>query len=167
VAAARHEIQQIDPDQPIAASAALSTLLADSLALPRVQTMLLGAFAGLALLLAAVGLYGVMSYAVSQRTQEIGVRMALGARRGSVLLMVLRQASLLTAIGLAIGLGGAIAVGRALTSFLEPLLFHVKPYDVLTLVVVSGVLAFAALVAALIPARRATQVDPMQALRTM
>ena len=113
------------------------------------------------------GLYGVMSYAVSQRTHEIGVRMALGAGQRSVLLMVLRQALLLTGTGLMIGLAGAIVLGRALASVLEPLLFQVKPFDVATLTVVPAVLAAAALLATLIPARRATQVDPIQTLRNV
>ena len=164
-AAARHEIQIVDPEQPVAGTTALSRMLTDSLAMPRVRTLVLGVFAGIALVLAAVGLYGVMSYAVSQRTQEIGVRMALGAGRRSVLLMVLRQASMLTATGLLIGLAGAIVLGRVLASVLEPLLFQVKPFDLATLVVVPAVLAAAALAAALIPARRATNVDPIQALR--
>jgi putative ABC transport system permease protein len=164
-AAARHAIQQVDPEQPVASATALSTMLADSLAMPRVQALLLGVFASIALLLAAVGLYGVMAYAVSQRTQEIGIRMALGAGRSSVLRMVLRQAFILTSTGLVIGLAGAIALGRVLATVLEPLLYQVKPADVTTLIVVPAVLATAALVATLIPARRATNVDPIQALR--
>jgi putative ABC transport system permease protein len=164
-AAVRQAIQHVDPEQPVANATALSTMLANSLAMPRVQALLLGVFAAIALLLAAVGLYGVMAYAVSQRTQEIGIRMALGAGRSSVLRMVLRQAFILTSTGLVIGLAGAIALGRVLATVLEPLLYQVKPADVTTLVVVPAVLATAALVATLIPARRATNVDPIQALR--
>ena len=166
-AAARHEIQAVDPEQPIAATASLAQMVADSTALPRIQSVLLGVFAGIALLLAAVGLYGVMAYSVSQRTQEIGIRMALGARRQAVLMMVLKQALVLTAAGLVIGVAGAIALGRVMTSTLEPLLFQVEPADLTTLVTVSVVLVVVALLAALIPARRATQVDPIQALRTL
>jgi putative ABC transport system permease protein len=166
-ASVRREIQNVDPEQPVAATTSLAQMVADSTALSRVQTLLLGVFAGIALLLAAVGLYGVMAYSVSQRTQEIGIRMALGAHRGSVLMMVLRQALVLTGAGLVIGLAGAIALGRVLSSTLEPLLFQVQPSDVVTLATVPGVLIVVALVAALIPARRATQVDPIQALRTL
>jgi putative ABC transport system permease protein len=140
-------------------------MIADSTALPRVQSLLLGAFAAIALILAAVGLYGVMAYSVSQRTQEIGIRMALGAHRHSVLMMVLRQALLLTGAGLVLGLAGAVALGRSLTTVLEPLLFQVEPSDAMTLATVPVVLAIVALVAAMIPARRATQVDPISALR--
>jgi putative ABC transport system permease protein len=163
----RREIQNVDPEQPVAATMSLAQMVADSTALSRVQTLLLGVFAGIALLLAAVGLYGVMAYSVSQRTQEIGIRMALGAHRGSVLMMVLRQALLLTGAGLVIGLAGAIALGRVLSSTLEPLLFQVEPSDVVTLATVPVLLVVVALLAALIPARRATQVDPIQALRTL
>jgi putative ABC transport system permease protein len=166
-AAARREIQNVDSEQPVSSVATLSRLLDDSLAMPRVQTMLLGVFAGIALVLAAVGLYGVMSYAVSQRTQEIGIRMALGAGRGSVLAMVLGQATRLTLTGLAIGLAGALLLGRVLDTFLEPLLFNVEPVDVATLAIVPIVLAAAALAASWIPARRATRVDPIQALRSV
>jgi putative ABC transport system permease protein len=164
-AAVRREIQAVDPEQPVANAVSLTDMLAASVALPRVQTLLLGVFAGIALLLASVGLYGVMSYAVSQRTQEIGIRMALGAGRPSVLLLVLRQALVLTGVGLMLGLAGAVALGRTLESVLEPLLFQVSPSDVATLAVVPVVLSVAALAAALIPARRATRVDPIQALR--
>jgi putative ABC transport system permease protein len=166
-ASVRREIQNVDPEQPVAATTSLAQMVADSTALSRVQTLLLGVFAGIALLLAAVGLYGVMAYSVSQRTQEIGIRMALGAHRGSVLMMVLRQALVLTGAVLVIGLAGAIALGRVLSSTLEPLLFQVQPSDVVTLATVPVVLIVVALVAALIPARRATQVDPIQALRTL
>jgi putative ABC transport system permease protein len=164
-AAVRHEIQSVDPEQPVASTTSLAQMVADSTALPRVQSLLLGVFAAIALVLAAVGLYGVMAYSVSQRTQEIGIRMALGAHRQSVLLMVLRQALTLTGVGLVIGLAGAIALGRSLASVLEPLLFQVDPSDLTTLATVPVVLATVALVAAMIPARRATQVDPIQALR--
>jgi putative ABC transport system permease protein len=166
-AAARQAIQAVDPEQPIASSASLAQMVADSTALPRIQSILLGVFAGIALLLAAVGLYGVMAYSVSQRTQEIGIRMALGAHRQSVLMMVLRQALVLTGLGLVIGIAGALALGRVMTSTLEPLLFQVEATDITTLVTVSVVLVAVAVLAALIPARRATQVDPIQALRSL
>ena len=166
-AAVRQEIQAVDPEQPVASTTSLAQMVADSTALPRIQSILLGVFAGIALLLAAVGLYGVMAYSVSQRTQEIGIRMALGAQRQSVLIMVLRQALVLTGAGLVIGIAGALALGRVMTRTLEPLLFQVEPTDLATLVTVSVVLVGVAVLAALIPARRATQVDPIQALRTL
>ncbi len=166
-ASVRHEIQAVDPEQPVAATTPLSQMLLDSTALPRIQSILLGTFAGIALVLAAVGLYGVMAYSVSQRTQEIGIRMALGAHRHSVLMMVLRQALLLTVAGLVIGVVSSIAIGRLLTSTLEPLLFQVTPSDMTTLIAVPVILTIVALLAALLPARRATQVDPIQALRNL
>jgi ABC-type antimicrobial peptide transport system permease subunit len=128
--------------------------------------MLIGGFALIALLLAAVGLYGVMTYAVSQRTQEIGIRMALGARPGSVLGLVLGNALVLTGAGLVIGLGGALLLAQSLSSVLEPMLFQVEPQDVRTLSIVPVVLVVVAVIATLIPARRATRIDPIRALRT-
>jgi putative ABC transport system permease protein len=164
-AAVRHEIQNVDPEQPVASTTSLAQMLSDSTALARVQSLLLGVFAAIALVLAAVGLYGVMAYSVSQRTQEIGIRMALGAHRQTVLMMVLRQALVLTGAGLVLGLVGSIALGKSLSTVLEPLLFQVDPSDLTTLATVPIVLVIVALVAAMIPARRATQVDPIQALR--
>jgi putative ABC transport system permease protein len=108
-----------------------------------------------------------MAYSVSQRTQEIGIRMTLGAHRGSVLRMVLGQAMTLTVIGLAIGLAGAVALGQVLSAFLEPMLFHVTPTDSATLAGVALMLAAVAIAAALIPAARATRIDPIQALRSL
>ena len=166
-ASVRHEIKAVDPEQPVSATMPLAQMVANSTALPRIQSILLGVFAGIALVLAAVGLYGVMAYSVSQRTQEIGIRMALGAHRQSVLGMVLRQAFLLTFAGLVVGLAGAILLGRVLSTTLEPLLFQVEPVDVTTLVTVPLVLVVVALFAAWIPARRATQVDPIRALRSL
>jgi putative ABC transport system permease protein len=118
-------------------------------------------FAILALVLAAVGIYGVLAFSVAQRTHEIGIRMALGARNADVLRMVLRRTAALVSAGLAIGTAGALAVTRVLAKFL----FEVRPTDPLTFVVVVLVLAAAALAAGWIPARRATRVDPMVALR--
>jgi putative ABC transport system permease protein len=121
----------------------------------------LAAFAGLALLLASVGIYGVMSYSVSQYTHEIGIRMALGARAADVLQLIVRQGMGLVLVGLAVGAAGALALTRVMRS----LLFDVKPWDPLTLASVSVLLAAVAFAASYIPARRATRVDPMIALR--
>ena len=139
----------------------MERVVSDSLSNQRLYAWLLGVFAVLALTLASAGIYGVMSYLVTQRTQEFGVRMALGASTGKVVRMVLRQALLLIGAGLAIGLVGAFAVTRVLTNFL----FGVKPIDLPTFAAVSVVLTAVALLATYLPALRATRVDPMVALR--
>jgi putative ABC transport system permease protein len=167
IPAVRRGIQHIDAEQPVATAASLAQTLADAGALQRVQTILMGALGAIALILSAVGLYGVMAYSVSQRTQEIGIRMTLGAQRGTVLMMVLRQALLLTGIGLAIGIAGVMALGRLLTSLLEPMLFEVTPADNATLGAVAVALALVSILASLIPAHRATEIDPIQALRSL
>jgi putative ABC transport system permease protein len=123
---------------------------------------LLGGFSGIALLLAAVGLYGVLAFSVSQRSREIGIRLALGAQRAHVLRLVLRQGMALVLAGTAIGLVGALALARLLGS----LLFEIKPNDPTTFAVVPLVLAATALIACWIPARRAARVDPIESLRT-
>jgi putative ABC transport system permease protein len=167
IPAIRKHVQAADPEQPVATATTLDQMLADAGALARVQAVLMGSLGAIALLLAAVGLYGVMAYSVSQRTQEIGIRMTLGAHRSSVLRMVLGQALALTIVGLVIGLAGALALGEVLTTVLEPMLFQVTPTDLTTLSLVALLLATVAILAALIPARRATRVDPIQALRTL
>ena len=132
-----------------------------SLLLPRISALLFGIFGAVGLTLAAIGLYGVMSYSVRRRTREIGIRMALGARPGSVLRMVLGQGLLLTGVGLAIGLGIALGLGR----FTASLLYGISGTDPLTFVTVSAVLLAAATVAVVVPASRAARVEPNSALR--
>jgi len=128
---------------------------------PRFRTVLLTIFAGIALVLSAVGVFGVMAYSVSQRTRELGLRMALGASREDVLLLVLGQGLRLTLMGIGIGLAGTFF----LTRYVASMLFNVPPYDPLTLVGVVVALVVISLSACYIPARRATLVDPMEALR--
>jgi ABC-type antimicrobial peptide transport system permease subunit len=136
--------------------------LAESVAPRRFQMLLFGAFATLALALAAVGVYGVISHSVSRRAHEIGVRMALGARPRQVLLMVIKQGMSLALVGIAIGLAAALA----LTRVMKNLLFNVSPIDPATLALITLLLALVTLIACYIPARRATKVDPLIALRS-
>ncbi len=158
--AVRREIQSIDPDQPIANVRTLEAVTADSIAPRRMSMVLLGAFAGIALLLAGVGIYGVISYLVVQRTHEIGVRMALGAQRRDVLRLVVGHALKLVGIGTVIGLVLALLSTRALSA----LLYSVGAFDATTFVFVTVALAAVALLASYIPALRATRADPMIAL---
>ena len=161
VSAVRGSIKAVDKDQPVHKVTAMEQLLADSLGQRRLSVMLFGLFAAVAMVLAAVGLYGVISYSVTQRTNEIGIRMALGAERRDIFKMVIGQGLTLTLAGVGLGLGGAFALTRVMSS----LLFGVTPTDPLTFAVVPLLLAAAALVACVVPARRATRVDPMVALR--
>ncbi|HEX6730435.1 MAG TPA: ABC transporter permease, partial [Pyrinomonadaceae bacterium] len=161
VGAVRREVLAIDPDQPIAAVRTMNEWIDTSVATPRYRTVLLGLFAAVALLLASTGIYGVMSYSVAQRTHEIGVRMALGAGRWDVLKLVVRQGMGLVLIGVTLGLLGAFALTRVMST----LLFGVTARDPLTFVAVAMLLAMVAFVACYIPARRATKVDPLVALR--
>jgi putative ABC transport system permease protein len=161
VAAVRKEVQAIDPDQPVAAVRTMDQWVDRSVAEPRYRTALLGLFALLALILASTGIYGVMSYTVAQRTHEIGVRMALGAKRFDVLTMVVRQGMVLVVLGVGLGVAGAIA----LTRLMSTLLFGVTAKDPATFVAVAALLTLVAFVACYIPARRATKVDPLVALR--
>ncbi len=155
------QVRQIDPDQPLTNVQTLERIKAESVAPNRLRTTLLGVFAGIALLLAAIGIYGVISYSVAQRTHEMGVRLALGARRRDILRLVLGSGMLLAGIGLTIGLAGSLA----LTRLLKSLLFGVSATDAATMVTVAALLAGVASLACYVPARRATKVDPMVALR--
>ncbi|HEX8764242.1 MAG TPA: FtsX-like permease family protein, partial [Candidatus Acidoferrum sp.] len=161
VSAARNELQQMDPEQPMAAVATMEQLLGDSLSRSRFTMLLLAIFAAIALLLASVGIYGVIAYGVTERTQEFGIRIALGAERRDVLRLVLGQGARLTLLG--IGLGAVFAL--LLTKFLATLLYGITPTDPLTFAGVSCLLAFVALAACYVPAQRATCVDPIEALR--
>jgi putative ABC transport system permease protein len=160
-AAIRHEVQRIDPNQPLTAIQPMEQYIARALARPRLFSVLIGAFAALALLLAALGLYGLLAYAVRRRTHEIGIRMALGAQPGAVLGAMLAQGLRLAAIGLALGVACAVALSR----FVASLLYGVATTDPLTYGAVAALLAVVALLAAYLPARRAARVDPMTALR--
>ncbi|OLD44225.1 MAG: hypothetical protein AUI63_06905 [Gemmatimonadetes bacterium 13_1_40CM_2_60_3] len=154
-------IKSVDPDQPAYAVHTMTEVLNQTLAIRWFNTVLVSLFAGSSLLLAMVGIYGVIAWTVRQRTREIGVRMALGARRSAVLVLVLRNGLKLAGVGILIGLIGAMA----LTRLLHSLLFGVGPTDPLTFIAVPLLLVTAALLACWLPARRATKVDPMEALR--
>jgi len=159
--AVQREIHALDGDVLLDEILTMPQQISKYLAYPHFRAVLLGAFAGLALLLAAIGLYGVLAQSVVQRTQEIGIRMALGAQKSDVTGMVVRQGMLLVLLGLGAGFVAAIVLGRYLSS----LLYGVKPADPIALVVVSLTLLLATLLATYIPARRASRVDPMVALR--
>jgi len=154
-------VHEIDPTIPVYDIRTMQDRMSDSLARQRFSTIMLGAFAAFALLLAVVGVYGVMSYLVTQGTRDIGVRMALGAQRSRIVGMVIRQGMELTGVGIVLGLVGAAALTRVMAS----LLFGVSATDLATFSAVPIVLAAIALVASYLPARRATRVDPVVALR--
>ena len=158
----RQVVQSVDADLSVAKLATLASLVDDSITADRFSMILVGSFGVLSLLLAAIGMFGVISYSVMQRTPEIGIRMAFGARRGEIFLMVLSQASRLAGVGIASGLIAAAAGTRLMTKFL----YGVRPTDPITFVVVSFLLMAVVLLACYLPARRATKVDPMIALRT-
>ncbi len=157
----RQAIHEVAPDLPITQVATMKALVAESVAEPRMRTMLLGSFALSALLIAMLGIYGVMTYAVTQRRREIGIRMAIGAEWTDVVWLVLRRAILIVGAGAAIGIAASVAVTRTLTSFL----FEVTPTDPVAIGGVTVLLVLVGLTAAWLPARRAAQTDPVEALR--
>jgi putative ABC transport system permease protein len=158
----RREVYSVDPSIPISNLRTLEQIVARSISQPRFYMTLLAVFAGVALLLAAIGIFGVLSYAVAQRTREIGIRMALGARERTVVGLVVRHAMILATAGVLIGVGAAFFLSRTLST----LLYDTTPRDPVTFASVAGLLLFVALFASYVPARRATRVDPIVALRT-
>jgi len=159
--AIRNQVLSIDSEQPISGVGTLDELVSNSISQQRFSVLLLGVFAAVAMVLATVGIYGVLSYAVAQRTREIGIRMALGARAGDVLLMVIGQGMKLALLGVALGLGTSLG----LTQLMKRLLFGVQAADPLTYGLIAVLLTVVALFACWIPSRRAAKVDPMIALR--
>jgi ABC-type antimicrobial peptide transport system permease subunit len=157
----RREVGALDPSLPIVDLRSMEAVFEETLSRPRLLSRLLAAFAGLALLLAAIGTYGVLAYTVAERRREIGVRMALGADGARVLRMVLRDGMLLAGAGLVLGVLGAFAATRVLGS----MLYGISPGDPMTLAAVLALMALVALAACYVPARRASSVDPMLVLR--
>jgi len=160
-ATAREAVWSVDSQQPVSNIQTMDEIVAEEITDQRMAMILLGSLAGLALLLAAVGVYGVLSYAVSQRTQEIGVRMALGARPSSIMLMIVGNGGRMLVIGTGIG----IAASLLLTRLMSSLLFGVGPRDPFIILAVVIVLGIIAMLACCIPARRATTIDPLSAIR--
>jgi putative ABC transport system permease protein len=161
VSAVTNAVHQVDREIPVRDILTMDDLVTNSISQQRFNMLLLGAFAGLALLLAAIGIYSVLSYSVKRRVQEIGIRLALGARIGDVLRMVIVEGMKPTLLGVVLGTVGALAMGHVLAS----LIYGVKPTDLVTFLVVAVLLAAIALVATIIPAYRAAKVDPLVALR--
>jgi len=161
VGAVRHAVKAVDKDQPLFQIQTMQQVVDDSVAGRRFQTSLLAAFAAVALGLAAIGIYGLMSYSVSQRTHEIGIRMALGGKRAEILRLVVGRGMVLAMVGVAVGIGGALL----LTRFLSSLLYGVGANDPVTFLGVAVLLSAVAALASLIPAWRAARIDPMEALR--
>jgi putative ABC transport system permease protein len=159
--AIRQQVRKMDKELPVTDVAMMPDIVEASLSQPRFRTFLLGLFAAMALVLAATGIFGVISYSVSCRTNEMGIRVALGASRGTILWMVLRETLVLTFVGLALGVPSALAASR----LVGHMLFGVSTNDPATLAVVACALAAVAALAGYVPARRAMRVDPMVALR--
>jgi putative ABC transport system permease protein len=162
VAEARRAVKDLDADLALSQIKTLDQIVAESVSQPRFYMTLLSVFATIALALSAIGIYGVIAYLVGQRSREIGIRLALGANPAGVVAMIAREGAAMTALGLAIGLGGALALSR----FMNALLFGVTPTDPATYVIVTAVLAGVALAASCIPALRAARVDPSLAMRS-
>jgi len=159
--AIRQVVKQADPNQPVSEIRTMTEIRDMWMAGPRLYMVLVVVFAGIALVLAAIGIYGMVAYAVTRRTHEIGIRMALGAHRGSVLRLIIKRGLLLALAGSVLGLAGSLA----LTRFLSSVLYAVQPNDPVTLAAVALALNAVALTACYIPARRATRIDPLEALR--
>lgn len=158
---ARARVHDIDPELPLTNVRTLESYVYDNAAQPRLDATLLVVFAGVALLIAAIGVYGVLAYSVNQRTREIGLRMALGAQPASVLWWIAGQGMLIAAAGIGVGLAGAIALSRVLAA----LLYAIEPRDTPTFTAVAVLLSAVALTACLVLARRASRIDPIVALR--
>jgi ABC-type antimicrobial peptide transport system permease subunit len=161
IPAVRSQVAQMDKNLPLFDVHTLDNVVTQSAAQQRFQALLLSCFAGMALLLSAIGLYGLLSYLVVQRTLEIGVRIALGARRSDVMRMILGRGLMLAVVGLVIGIVASVA----LTRFVRGMLFGVQPLDVLTFITVAAVLLLVSLAASTAPAYRAAKLDPMKTLR--
>ena len=160
-AGVRQKVHELDAELPISNVRPMDEWVSNSAAQPRLNAILLAVFAAVALLIAAIGIYGVLAYSVNQRTREIGLRMALGAPQGRVLRLIVREGMMVGLAGIGIGLAGALALSRALAS----LVFGVPVRDPATFAVVAAALTMVALAACIIPARNASRVDPMVALR--
>jgi ABC-type antimicrobial peptide transport system permease subunit len=160
-AAVRREVQAVDPEQPIYAVQTMNLVIENTVRDKSLNTTLLSVFAGVSLLLAVIGVYGVMSYTVAQHTREIGIRMALGARPRSILKLIMGRGAVLVSIGVVVG----VLASFGLTRFIENMLFGVTPTDPLTFVMIIAILGVVALLACLIPAQRAMRVDPIVVLR--
>jgi putative ABC transport system permease protein len=157
----RQKVHELDPSLPVSSVRTMEEWVSTNAAQPRLNAILLGVFGCVAMLIAAIGIYGVLAYSVNERTREIGLRMALGAPRGQVLRLIVREGMTVGVLGIGVGLAGALALSRVLAS----LVFDVPVRDPLTYIVVAIALAVVALMACVIPARKASRVDPMVALR--
>ncbi|HLK62517.1 MAG TPA: FtsX-like permease family protein, partial [Bryobacteraceae bacterium] len=161
VSSVRQKLHELDAELPMSNIRSMDEWISNNAAQPRLNTVLLGIFASVALLIAAIGIFGVLTYSVNQRTREIGVRMALGAQRGDVLRLVVREGMVVAVAGIGAGLTGALGLSKVLAT----LLFGVDAHDPATFIGVAAILLAVALISCLLPARRATRVDPIVALR--